>query len=103
MTPLFMVEIFLKSGINMDDVRAAIREKTGMNATMYDNGTHCVITQKLTIEKLKEISEIDGAFEITGKFIGGLEGYETFPEKRHKKANAYQDSPAQTSSGRQSD
>ncbi len=102
-TPLFMVEIFLKSGINMEDLRAAIKEKTGMNAIMYDNGTHCVITQKLTMEKLKEISEIDGVFEITGKFVGGLEGYDTFPEKRHKKANAYQDSPAQISSGRQSD
>jgi hypothetical protein len=102
-TPLFMVEIFLKSGINTEDLRTAIKEKTGMNATMYDNSTHCVITQKLTMEKLKEISEIDGVFEITGKFIGGLEGYETFPEKRHKKANAYQDSPAQVSSGRQSD
>ena len=102
-TPLFMVEIFLKSGINMEDLRAAIKEKTSMNATMYDNDTHCVITQKLTMEKLKEISEIDGVFEIAGKYVGGLEGYDTFPEKRHKKANAYQDSPAQISSGRQSD
>ncbi len=101
-TPLFMVEIFLKSGISTEDLRAVIRDKTGMNPTMYDNNTHCVITQKLTMEKLKEISDINWALEITGKFIGGLEGYETFPEKRHKKANGYLDSPAQIPSGRQS-
>jgi Carboxypeptidase regulatory-like domain len=91
-TPLFTVEIFLKSGISTERLRDDIKEKTGMNATMFDNNTHCVITQKLTIDKLKEISEINGVLEITGKFIGRLEDYETFPEKRHEKANTYQDS-----------
>lgn len=87
LTPLFMVEIFTKPETNTEHVRAVIREKTGMNPTMYDNSTHCVITQKLTMEKLKEISEIDEALEITGKYIGGLGGYGTFPEERHKKEN----------------
>ncbi|MGA7368058.1 MAG: carboxypeptidase-like regulatory domain-containing protein [Nitrososphaeraceae archaeon] len=86
-TPLFMVEVFTKPGINTEQVRTIVRKKTGMNPAMYDNGTHCVITQKLTMEKLKEISELDEALEITGKYIGGLGGRETYPEQLHKKEN----------------
>lgn len=78
LTPLFMVEIFTKPETNTEHVRAVIREKTGINPTMYNNSIHCVITQKLTMEKLKEISDIDEALEITGKHIGGLGGYGTF-------------------------
>lgn len=83
-TPQFMIEVFIKPGTNREHVRAVIMKKTGMNPAMYDNGTHCVITQKLTMDKLKEISELDEALEITGKYIGGLEGYKTFPEQRHE-------------------
>jgi hypothetical protein len=83
-TPQFMIEVFIKPRTNREHVRAVIMKKTGMNPAMYDNGTHCVITQKLTMDKLKEISELDEALEITGKYIGGLEGYKTFPEQRHE-------------------
>jgi hypothetical protein len=77
-TPLYMVEIFTKPGTNPEQGRTIIREKTGMNPAIYDNSNHFVITQKLTIEKLKGISEFDEVLEITGKYIGGLGGgYET--------------------------
>lgn len=82
--PRFMIEVFIKPGTNRERVRAVLMKKTGMNPAMYDNGTHCVITQNLTMDKLKEISELDEALEITGKYIGGLEGYKTFPEQRHE-------------------
>lgn len=82
--PLFMVEVFIKSGARIEDVRAAIKVKTGMNPRMYDNNTHCVITQKLTMDILQELSDLNEVVEITGKYIGSLEGYETFPEQRHQ-------------------
>src|SRR5918996_924454 len=85
--PRFMIEVFIKPGINRERVRAVIMGKTGMNPAMYDNGTHCVITQNLTMDKLKEISDLDEVLEITGKYIGGLEGYKTFPEQRHEGKN----------------
>ena len=73
-TPVYMVEIFTKPGINPEQGRAIIREKTGMNPAIYDNSNHFVITQKLTMEKLNAISEFDEVLEITGKYIGGLGG-----------------------------
>ena len=73
-TPLYMVEIFTKYGTNPEQGRIIIREKIGMNPAIYDNSNHFVITQKLTMEKLNAISEFDEVLEITGKYIGGLEG-----------------------------
>src|SRR5918995_5825534 len=96
--PRFMIEVFIKPGINRERVRAVIMEKTGMNPAMYDNGTHCVITQNLTMDKLKEISELDEVLEITGKYVGGLEGYKTFPEQRHEGENDIQGSPTSPTS-----
>jgi hypothetical protein len=55
------------------------------------------------MEKLKEISEIDEALEITGKYIGGLGGYETFPEERHKKENDNQTPSSISSSSSEQD
>jgi hypothetical protein len=87
-TPLYMVEIFTKPGTNPERSRAIIREKTGMNPAIYDNSNHFVITQKLTIEKLKGISEFNEVLEITGKYIGGLGGgYGTSHELTHMNEN----------------
>ncbi len=94
--PLFMVELFIKPGAKTEEVRAIIKKKTGMNPTMYDNNTHCVLTLEITLEKLKDISELNEVVEITGKYAGGLRGYETFPEQRHK--NESEEQSFQTSS-----
>jgi hypothetical protein len=87
-TPLYMVEIFTKPGTNPEQVRAIIREKTGMNPAIYNNRNHFVITQKLTMEKLNAISEFGEVSEITGKYIGGLgRGYGTSNELTDKNEN----------------
>lgn len=96
-TPKFMIEVFIKPGTNRERVRAVIMEMTGMNPAMYDDGTHCVITQNLTVDKLKKISELDEALEVTGKYIGGLEGFKTFPEQRHEGENVNQGSLSMSS------
>jgi hypothetical protein len=96
--PHFMVEIFVKPGVNTEELRAAIKQKTSMNPAMYDDNSHCVITQKLTMGKLKELSELNDVLEITGKYIGGMRGNGTFPEQRHKNENYEQQRSPQTSS-----
>jgi uncharacterized phage-like protein YoqJ len=42
-----------------------IFQKTGMMLAIYDNDTHCVINQKLTLETLKEISDSEDVLEVT--------------------------------------
>ncbi len=41
-----------------------------MMPTIYNQGTHFVTDQKLTLEKLKEISDSDDVLEVTGEYTG---------------------------------
>lgn len=74
-TPMYMVEVFLKPGLNTEEVRKYIISKTGMSPAIYDNGTHYVTNQKLTLEIVKEISDSEEVIEVTGDYTGGLGGY----------------------------
>jgi hypothetical protein len=71
-TPMYTVEVFTKPGLSTEEVREFIIKKTGTSPAIYDNGTHYIINQKLTIETLKEISEYNDVLEITGKYTGGI-------------------------------
>jgi hypothetical protein len=62
-TPMHLVEVFTKPGLDMQEVRQYIIEKTGMCPAIYDNGTHYATNQKLTIEMLEEISDSDDVLE----------------------------------------
>jgi carboxypeptidase family protein len=75
LTPMYMVEVFTKPGLNTEEVRRYIISKTGMSPAIYDNGTHYVTNQKLTLEILKEISDSEEVIEVTGDYTGGLGGY----------------------------
>ena len=55
-TPMYMVEVFTKRGIDSQAARNYIFEKTGMVSAVYDHGTHYVTNQKLKLQTLKEIS-----------------------------------------------
>jgi hypothetical protein len=74
-TPMYMVEVFTKPGLNTQEVREYIISKTGMSPAIYDNGTHYVTNQKLTLEILKEISDSEEVIEVTGDYTGGLGSY----------------------------
>jgi len=71
-TPMYMVEVFTKPGVNTEEVREFIIKETGTSPAIYDNGTHYIINQKLTIETLKEISEYHNVLEIIGEYTGGI-------------------------------
>jgi hypothetical protein len=73
--PMYMLEVFTKPGLDSDQVRRYIIEKTGMSPAIYDDGTHYVTNQKLSLEVLKEISDSNDVLEVTGEYTGGLGGY----------------------------
>ena|SRR5438105_5302523 len=81
-TPMYLVEVFTRPGLNTQEVRQYIIDKTGMCPAIYDNGTHYATIQKLTIEILKEISDSEDVLEVTGDFTGGLGSYGASHEHR---------------------
>jgi Carboxypeptidase regulatory-like domain len=80
--PMYMIEVFTKPGLNTEEVRSYIIGKTGMSPAIYDNGTHYVTNQELTLDMLKEISDSEDVIEVTGEYTGGLGGYGASHEHR---------------------
>jgi len=72
--PFYMVEVFTKPGTDSETMRYEIIEKTGMVPAIYDKGTHYVTNQRLTLEKVKEISDSQDVIEVTGEYTGGITG-----------------------------
>ena len=83
-TPFYMVEVFTKPGLNTEEVREYIISKTGMSPAIYDNGTHYVTNQQLTLDILKEISDSEDVIEVTGEYTGGLGSYGASHERSHE-------------------
>src|SRR3712207_2178074 len=83
-TPFYMVEVFTKPGLNTEEVRNYIISKTGMSPAIYDNGTHYVTNQQLTLDILKEISDSEDVIEVTGEYTGGLGSYGASHERNHE-------------------
>ena len=72
--PFYMVEAFTKPGTDSEAMKNMIIEKTQMVPAIYDQGTHYVTNHRLTLEMLKEISDLEYVVEITGEYTGGLTG-----------------------------
>jgi hypothetical protein len=70
--PFYMVEAFTKPGTDSEAVRNKIIEKTSMVPAIYDKGTHYVTNHRLTLEMLKEISDVEYIVEVTGEYTGGI-------------------------------
>ncbi|MEO9294314.1 MAG: hypothetical protein ABI347_01795 [Nitrososphaera sp.] len=68
----YTIEVFTREGVDVEEARQYIMRKTGMAPAIFDNGTHYVTNQILTLEMLKEISDSDDALEIHGNFCGGV-------------------------------
>src|ERR687895_2517737 len=82
--PMYMVEVFTKAGLNTEEVRRYIIGKTGMSPAIYDNGTHYVTNQKLTLDILKEISDSEDVIEVAGEYTGGLGSWGASHEHSHE-------------------
>jgi hypothetical protein len=70
--PIYMVEVFTKPGVNSEGAKKYIFEKTGMVPAIYENGTHFVTNQKLTLEMLREISDSNDVLEVAGEYTGNI-------------------------------
>jgi len=64
--PTYTLEIYTEKEIDSVKTIDFIYKTTGAMATVYDNGTHYVTNQKLSLDSLKKISDLDGIVEITG-------------------------------------
>jgi hypothetical protein len=83
--PFYMVEIFTSSNVNSEDMKEHIYQTTGMLPAIYDNGTHYVTNQRLTLEILKEICSSEDVLEVTGDYTGTLTGRGASHEPREHK------------------
>jgi hypothetical protein len=72
--PIYMVEVFTKSGVDSEKIRNLILEKVGVTPEVYDNGTHYVTNQKLTLEMLKEISDYEDVVAVEGDYTEAITG-----------------------------
>ena len=79
----YTLEVFTKEGIDTEQARQYISEKTGMMPAIYDNGTHYVTNQILTLKMLKEISDSDDVLEVRGSYCGGI-GMRSAYYERHR-------------------
>lgn len=87
--PMYMVEVFVKPGMDPQRGREIVIEKTGATPAIYDNGTHYAAHHRLTLELLKEISGMEGVIEVTGEYSGDFGSWAASHEHRtHEKWHA---------------
>lgn len=72
--PIYMVEMFTKSGLDSEKIRNILWERIGVMPEIYDNGTHYVVNHKFTLEMLKNISDHDDVMAIKGDYTGAITG-----------------------------
>lgn len=78
---MYKIETFTRKGADVNKIKKAILDKTGMVPEVYDSGTHYVINHKLTLEMLKEILRGDEIIlGIRGEYIGNV----ALKESEHK-------------------
>lgn len=84
--PMYMVETFLEPGTDIQKVREAILQETGMVPAIYDNGTHVAAHHSLNLETLERISNREGVIEVTGEYDTGSWAASHEHSRRHEVA-----------------
>src|SRR6266508_3788159 len=74
-TPIYTVEVFTKEGTNPEKSKERILQTTGTVPAIFDKGTHYVSTQRMTLEMLKKLNDIDYVLEVMGDFTGGASSF----------------------------
>jgi hypothetical protein len=82
--PMYTVEVFTKKGIDSEETKMYIIQKTGMVPSIHDHGTHYVTNQKLTLEILKEISDCEDVLEVAGEYSGSCGSIGSVHERSEK-------------------
>jgi hypothetical protein len=65
-TPIYTLEVYTGKEVDLTRTIDFIYKITGAMAMVYDDNTHYVTNQKLSLVMLKKISDMDGVIEITG-------------------------------------
>jgi hypothetical protein len=68
--PMYTIEVFTQKKIDPEKARLYVIQNTGMVPSIYDNGTHYVTNQRLTLEMLKEISDCKDVLQVSGEYSG---------------------------------
>ena len=84
--PMYTVETFTEEGVNNEEIRNDIIQKTGMAPQFFDKGTHIVVNHKLDYDVLKYINDHPKVIEIRGTYMGSMASmgasYESSAETR---------------------
>ena len=72
--PFYLIEVFTNPEVNSEEMRTYIIGKTGMSPTIHDNGTHYAFNNKLTLEFLKELSDLKNVIAVYGDYMGAVTG-----------------------------
>jgi hypothetical protein len=94
-SPIYMVEVFTKPGLDEEKITEMIIEKTGMTPSVYDHGTHYAINQKLTLDMLKEINDHESVVAVEGDYtenITSLGPSHSWDEVRTKERESQEES-----------
>ena len=68
----YTIEVYTKQGVDTDQAKEYIFEKTGMMPAISESGTHYTTNQFLSLEMLKEMNDSDDVVEITGTYTGPI-------------------------------
>ena len=66
----YNLEVYTKQGIDVNQAKEYVFEKTGMVPAVSEQGTHYTTNQFLTLEMLKEMNDSDDVVGITGSYTG---------------------------------
>jgi hypothetical protein len=70
--PMYTVETFTEEGINSEEIRNDIIQRTGMAPQFFDKGTHIVVHHALDYDLLKYINDHPQVVEIRGTYMGSM-------------------------------
>ena len=68
--PIYTLEVFVKGGLDTNEIRNRISRETGMAPAFYDQGTHIVVAHRINFDMLKMINDIEYVDRIRGTYAG---------------------------------
>jgi hypothetical protein len=63
---IYTLEINLKPGQNLEEIRNRVVQVTGMVPSFYLHGTQMIVSHHLNLEMLKRINDLDSVVNIKG-------------------------------------